>query len=435
MRCDKSLARAINVGGLDATLSLANISLAPLFDADRFNLDESRGILGLEASEFVHGRFTLIVQALVREPALNGDIALIEAEPDGSIDSPLAAWDSAGNKLPLGAEEVAVVENLGKVVGDELIPQGTDVPVESQALDVHMGYAEDGSGGGLVATTALDANEAVLYDVDAADTISTSGGVESEEDVDGIGVGILIIGKDDFDRETALKLDGETFWSVGSIGWGLGELPHVVRRSAVGVFEDAGFVGDVEQVLVGRPWLGGSLLRRNILLGSVFEKSRSAGKAVVKFRDSPGGDDLDIGLQAIEGEFESDLIVTFASAAVGDELAVLASCDFDHSSGNDRAGKGSSKEVDTLVNGVRLHGWIDQLRDELPLQVLQEELLGSDLQGLLAGGLKVLLLSDISHESIDLIPLLDEPCKNARGIKTTRVSKKDTSLRFRHIEK
>jgi hypothetical protein len=36
-------------------------------------------------------------------------------------------------------------------------------------------------------------------------------------------------------------------------------------------------------------------------------------------RDSPRSDDLDIWFEAIEGHLEADLVVSFASAAMGDE--------------------------------------------------------------------------------------------------------------------
>ena len=62
---------------------------------------------------------------------------------------------------------------------------------------------------------------------------------------------------------------------------------------------------------------------------------------------------------------------------------------------------------------------VDQLLDELPLEVLQEEFLGTDFQSLFSGSLKVLLLTDIGHESVNLVPLLDEPYENTGGVYTT----------------
>jgi hypothetical protein len=38
----------------------------------------------------------------------------------------------------------------------------------------------------------------------------------------------------------------------------------------------------MEEVLVGRPWFGGGLLNRDVLLGSILQKSRSSSKSVVE---------------------------------------------------------------------------------------------------------------------------------------------------------
>ena len=59
---------------------------------------------------------------------------------------------------------------------------------------------------------------------------------------------------------------------------------------------------------------------------------------------------------------------------------------------------------------------VDQFLDKLPLQVLQEELFGTDLQSLFPGGLEILFLTDVGHESVDLVSLLDEPDEDARGV-------------------
>jgi len=40
-------------------------------------------------------------------------------------------------------------------------------------------------------------------------------------------------------------------------------------------------------------------------------------------RNTPWGNNLDIRFKAIEREFESDLVISFASAAVGDETSRL----------------------------------------------------------------------------------------------------------------
>lgn len=59
-----------------------------------------------------------------------------------------------------------------------------------------------------------------------------------------------------------------------------------------------------------------------------------------------------------------------------------------------------------LVDGVASNGREAQLLDELLPDVLDVALAGTDLQGLLLGSLKVLLLANIGHETDDLVTLI-----------------------------
>jgi len=77
----------------------------------------------------------------------------------------------------------------------------------------------------------------------------------------------------------------------------------------------------MEQVLIGRPGLGSGLEDGDTVLGRVIEKSGSTGESVVKLGKSPGGNDLDRGLETVKGELESDLVVSLSSASVGDVAA------------------------------------------------------------------------------------------------------------------
>jgi len=179
---------------------------------------------------------------------------------------------------------MAIVQDAAQLDCDELIAQGTYVPVERQPLQIDVGRAEDRRTGGLVAPTALDANEPILDDVDAANAVLPSEGVESEKNVDGVGVGVVVlVGEGDFDGQPGDELDGNALrglWGVFGCG---GELPHVGRGCDVGKFEDAGFVGDVEEVFVGGPGLCGGLGDGDGFFGGVGEEGLPAWEAVIKF--------------------------------------------------------------------------------------------------------------------------------------------------------
>lgn len=56
-----------------------------------------------------------------------------------------------------------------------------------------------------------------------------------------------------------------------------------------------------------------------------------------------------------------------------------------------------TEKVDVLIDGVALDGGEAELLNELLADVLNVDLRGTNLQGLLTGSLKVLLLTNIGH--------------------------------------
>jgi hypothetical protein len=80
----------------------------------------------------------------------------------------------------------------------------------------------------------------------------------------------------------------------------------------------------VSQVLIHGPGLGLGGGYGNALLGSVGEEIVTADEALVENGVTPRGNDLNVGLEGVEGKLEANLVVTLASAAVGDSEAALA---------------------------------------------------------------------------------------------------------------
>ena len=92
-------------------------------------------------------------------------------------------------------------------------------------------------------------------------------------------------------------------------------------------------------------------------------------------RETPRRNDLDARCQSVERKLESDLIVSLASATMGDgaghhqqvartlalgSLAIFPRRDLDHSTGDNWTGKGCAKEIDVLIDGITLHrGWAE----------------------------------------------------------------------------
>ena len=206
-----------------------------------------------------------------------------------------------------------------------------------------MGGAQACESGRFVAAAGFESDEAVFDNVDAADAVAASDGVDGEEEVERVGHrfgGAGFVCVDEFGGEAFLEEEGEVFRGVGGAGGVDGQFPHVPRGSGDWVLEDAGFVGAVGEVFVHAPGFGLGGGDGDGLLGGVVEEVVAAGEAGVEFGDAPGGDHFDGGLEGIEGEFEADLVVAFAGAAVGDGDAVFFLGDSDLGAGDDGAGEG-----------------------------------------------------------------------------------------------
>lgn len=112
---------------------------------------------------------------------------------------------------------MAVVEDSAELDGGKLISQCTDVPVESEALKVDMSSTQNSGSRRLVASAGLDTDESILNDIDPANTVLPSKGVEGVEDVDSIGILLGVARDDNTDGETGLELDCDAFRSFGCL--------------------------------------------------------------------------------------------------------------------------------------------------------------------------------------------------------------------------
>ena len=227
--------------------------------------------------------YTVYTTYLFGRSALDNDVALVELQTDNTVDGALAGGNRADDELTLGREPVAVVEDPAELDGDELVAERADIAVERETLDVHVRDTENGRRRGLVASTRLDADEAVLDDVDAADAVLAGERVELEEHIDRVGVLLVLGGDGDLHRQALLELDGNPFRGGGGVFGSGGQLPHVIRWCGVGVLKDACLVRNVEQVLVGRPRLRNGLSNRDLLLSGVRKQSLTSSETTVEF--------------------------------------------------------------------------------------------------------------------------------------------------------
>jgi len=184
----------------------------------------------------------------VGEATLNDNIALVQLHPNGAVDCALAARDCRSNEFTFGTEEVSIVKDTAQSRSDELIAELTDSTVQGQALNIQVGSPEDSSTRRLVATSGLYTNITVFNNVDTADTVLPSDGVESIKDINGIGVNLVTNG--DLGRKTGLEFDTKSLGASRSVFGRCGQLPHIHRRCGVGILKNTSLIRDVVQVLI-----------------------------------------------------------------------------------------------------------------------------------------------------------------------------------------
>ncbi|KAH3673428.1 hypothetical protein WICPIJ_009816 [Wickerhamomyces pijperi] len=104
------------------------------------------------------------------------------------------------------------------------------------------------------------------------------------------------------------------------------------------IFQDTGFERDVGHVFIGGPWLGLGLGDWDTLFGSVVQKILSTSESFKEGWVSPWNNTGDIWLQSVEGQLESDLIVTLTSTTVGNSKTTFFFSNLDLGLGNDWSG-------------------------------------------------------------------------------------------------
>ena len=224
-----------------------------------------------------------------------------------------------------------------------------------------MGRSEDSKTWRLIASPGLNPDEPVLDNVDTANTIPSGNGIGGKEELNWVSddFSILVL---ELHGNTLLEVNGEIFWHIRGILWVNGKLPHILWWGRVRVLKDTGLIGAVGHVLVHRPWLSFGLGHGDADLGGVLEKVVTALEAVVELGNSPWGNNLDVGLEGVEGKLETNLVVTLTSAAVGDGNTVLSESNIDLGTGNDwTSERGSWCEVSgqwlRIRNLRRIHAY------------------------------------------------------------------------------
>ena len=136
----------------------------------------------------------------------------------------------------------------------------------------------------------------------------------------------------------------------------------------------------------------------------------------------PGSDDLHLRGKALDGQLKPHLIVALAGAAVADGVSPLFLGNLHQPLADDGPGEGGAQKI-VLILGPHHHGGDDDLIHHLVGQVLDVQLGGAGLDGLLLQAVQLVPLPHIGGDRDDLRVIVillqpgdDDGCIQAAGI-------------------
>ena len=320
--------------------------------------------------------------------------------------------------LALGREPEAVIDELG-IFRDEAVLQMRGLAVERQRLDGAVGDGEDGAARRFIDAARLHADEAVLDEVEAADAIVMAQAIELGEQR--CGRHLLAV---DGDGIALQELDFDVGRLVGRILRRDGALVDVGRRLLPGVFQHLALGGGVQQVRIDREGRFAALVlgHGDLVRFGEFDQVGAA----LELPLAPGGDDLDVGVERIGGEFEADLVVALAGGAMGDGVGAGFRRDLDQALGDQGTGDRGAEQIDALIDGIGAEHREDEIADEFLALVLDVDFLDAQHLGLLAGGLQFAALAQVGGEGHDFGAIFGlQPFEDDRGVETARIGEDD----------
>ena len=281
-----------------------------------------------------------------------------------------------------------------------------------------MARQQDGAARGFIATTALHADIAVFHFVQAADAVLATQGVQVGQHLGGAHAHTV-------NRHHVAVFVGQLndLGFVGRFFRTDRQAPHAVVGRVIGVFQDAAFIADVQQVGVhGIGWGSfalGTVHRNAVLVGVAHEFF--AGEQIPF---TPGRNDLHIGHQGVSAQLETHLVVAFASRAMADGVGLGFAGDLHQTLGDQGAGNRGAQEVFAFVQCIGAEHGEHKVTHKLFAQVFNEDVAGLDahLDGFGTCWLYFLALANVGGEGDHLaVVLVLQPFQDDGGVQTARV--------------
>jgi hypothetical protein len=368
-----------------------------------------------------HGGNGRVVKAHGGFAAGDHDVAFVKFHADGTGDVFLTLSDEGLQCEAFWREPVAVIHEFG-VARNQRIAEMHDFAIHRERFHLPMGEVQDCAARGFIDAAGFHSYVSVFDEVHAADGMLAAEFIQRPHDAERIH-GFAVDG----DAIAFFEIEGDVFGFVRRVFRIDAEFEHrfILRRKGIepGVFENAGFEGDVKEVSIHRIRFFRGRFHRDPFLVAISDHFGAAGEGIAEPRFAPGRNNLKFWRERGGREFEADLVVAFAGCAVGEGIGFFFAGDIDHAFGDQWTGNAGAEEVLVLINCAGLNHRIDEVTREFLLQVSDVDFGGAGAFGFLLEAFEFFLLADVGAEGDHLRGIVfSDPGEQHGRIETAGVS-------------
>jgi len=253
------------------------------------------------------------------------------------------------------------------------------VAIEAKRFEFAVSGDEQRASGSFVAAARLDADEAVLHQVDASDGVASANFVQQFHER--YGIESLAAHRN---RHAFFESNLNLLFLVGRLLRRLRKLPRAGEWRTGGVFQFSAFVAQVPDVAIAAVNFLTARGDGNAAFFGVVETIF----ARLELPLAPRGHDLQLGSQRLVSHLKAHLVVALARAAVADGSCAFALRHFDLMFRDYGSRQRGAKQIFVLIDRARFQRRPDVASQELFAQIFDHYLAGSGLVRLVDDGLE-----------------------------------------------